>query len=1219
MFSFLKNIDGILVKILNDIDNSIKVKNGYTMVTIQSYCEVLLKYVNSKEKVITSRNISLGDLINNKKIINIIEKDLCCDMLQLFRINNISNDIKHEGKSNFDKKEIEKSYRYIYMLSVKVNNYYLNENVRYNYDGNVFESLFNEYEKEKEEVIKRIQEQQIKNEEIIKTQLSDAISQKNILEKRIIKYEIEKSEYLEQLKKLNELEILLNKKDLLLQETRDAKAFLEQQKNENEDRKKDEYNNKIKKLKEEIRTLQEQITVLRSKDTIEQIEKVDRDKKILSEKEIEIEQLKALLDKKEIVEEDKLYDLYRKTSLQIGFSSSYINDDSYFIINGVYPKVTSTSKYKSYYAVINNLLQRGYVVSKSKLLKNYQLDDKSLKEIFRLEMCILSLMRNNRLKDNYWNINYINGDLRLLKLASEDIFYWIELITAISSVKFERPILNFKNEEYIDDFVNIKYDNKLELNKNVYNIIDQVVSEDEDIDNYFCIWIDDYIKYNVNFSNKKQLLIILEEIFGFSDFNEGQYEIITHTLNGNNTIGILPTGGGKSLIYQLSSLLEPKITLVVDPINSLIKDQIDGLRKKFGIVRCLNITSDNKDRQKDENKFRKANAMFVFTSPERFQNKMFRQILYKLSDNKSIERIVLDEVHCLSEWGHDFRISYLMLAETLITYCGTNVKYLGLTATAAANVIRDLIVELKMEEDDVIYLKKLRRKNLTFHINNFDDEFEFKRALSNKIEEIDPKLNDDNTKSIIVFSRTKNGKSPSCIKNIIDYLSPLYGELIDRYDGDHKDSQDDFINNKKSLLVATKAFGMGIDKPNIRCTIHFGIPSSFENFYQEAGRAGRDKKPADCYLYTYSIPDEYRSDVEKFFDPSTSVSELKEIQDRTSGKIDLSSNFWFLTNNLETPNDETDKTIKILNYLHNNIKDNVTILSDNDTWQYEKYLYILNKVGIVLNWEKNYSTYTYSVLMSSYYKDIDHIKNETKKYVSQYKDDSNIFEKIDSINNISQLKLLIYLVRKWYYDKFVQGRRNQLANMYDKVQKFANRDCSEEIQTEIDGYFDLTNIIYKSVEGYSLTFDNDSLTDVIKYIASLENYKIDKRCIEMERVLESNTTNNINLYTSLLFLRNNQFNNRNGIKRFEAVYLNCTETEKIEILDSIAREFYMILNEKQKDELLNELIRIDRNKFRSVFLENIVEDSISRKYWIPYINEKLKVVLTDEKLIKTNE
>ena len=280
MFSFLKNIDSILVKIMNDIDNSIKVQNGYTLVTIQSYCEVLLKFVNSKENVIISRKLSLGDFINDDKMVRIIEKDLSCDMLQLTRINNMANDIKHEGKSNFDKKEIEKSYRYIYNLSVKINNYYLDEKVDYNYDTRVFETLLNEYEKEKEEVIKRIQEQQSNKEEIIKSQLEDAINQKDILEKRIIKYETEKNEYLEQLKKLDDLEIQLNKKDLLLQETRDAKALLEQQLNENQDSKKEMYDKKIKELKDETKKLQEQILELRNQDTIDQIEKVDRDKKI---------------------------------------------------------------------------------------------------------------------------------------------------------------------------------------------------------------------------------------------------------------------------------------------------------------------------------------------------------------------------------------------------------------------------------------------------------------------------------------------------------------------------------------------------------------------------------------------------------------------------------------------------------------------------------------------------------------------------------------------------------------------------------------------------------------------------------------------------------------------------------------------------------------------------------------------------------------------------
>lgn len=1209
MFDFVKNIDYTLIRIITDVENNIKVRNGYTMVAIQSYCEMLLKYINSKENIIKSSKLSLGDFLNNDTFMMIIEKDLNSESLQLSRINNISNDIKHEGKSGFDKKEIEKSYRLIYSLSVKVNNYYCSEKVEQVYDQNRFESLLNEYEEEKKQIVKQIEESKLKSDELINERLSDAISQKEVLEKRISQYESEKSDYLTQLKKLDELEIELRKKDLSLQNLRDSKAELEKQLNEENNSKKKEYENKIRNLKSETRKLQEQIDELRSKDTIDKIEKIDRDKKILSEKEIEIEELKSLLDKKAIVEDEDLYNLYRKTSLQIGFSSSYVDDDSYFTINGVYPKSSSTSKYKSFYAILNNLLQRGRVVSQGTILRQKHLTDKDLKEIFRLQMCILSLLRNNRLKDKYWKINYINGNIDNLRLAIDDIVEWIQLITSLTKLKYEKPDVDIKCNDFDDEYVNIKYDNKLDLSKNIYTICDQVIVEDEDNDDYFSIWIDDYVSYDISLSNKSKLIDFMYLVFGFKEFNDGQYEILEHTMNGNNTIGILPTGGGKSLIYQLSSLLEPKMTLVVDPLNSLIKDQIDGLRKKFGITRCLNITSANNQRQKDEAKLRKANAMFVFTTPERFQNEIFRKILLNLSNNHSFERIVLDEVHCLSEWGHDFRIPYLMLAETLITYCGKNVKYLGLTATAAANVIRDLIVELKMSEDDVIYLKKLRRKNLTFHIERYRDRETFKRALSDRIEEINPELNGEDTNSIIVFARTKNGKDPTCIRNIMSYLNPLYGDIIERYDGDHKESQDAFINNEKSLLIATKAFGMGIDKPNIRSTIHFGIPSSFENFYQEAGRAGRDRKPADCYLYTYDTPSYLEMYVSDFFDPSTSVKQLKYIQDETRGQLDLSSNFWFLTNDLETPEDETRRSLEIFEYLKKNINGNIIYLSDNDPWHYEKYLYILHKIGIILNWEKNYSSHSYSVYLSSYYNDIEHIKNEAKKYVSQYKDNTDILEKVDSIVSLNELNKLLLYIREWYYNKFVLGRREQLANMYEKVNTFANRNCSDEIQSVIDSYFDLTNIIVKSEEGYALTFDDDSIADVIRYATELDANKLSKRCIEMERVLESNTNNNINLYTSLIFLRNNNFNSRNGNQRFETLYKNVDSTEQEEIYENIAKLYYKNLSDDNKNELVDFLYNLDPKMLRSVFLENVDEDIIIKKYWIPFINMQLKNII----------
>ena len=152
-----------------------------------------------------------------------------------------------------------------------------------------------------------------------------------------------------------------------------------------------------------------------------------------------------------------------------------------------------------------------------------------------------------------------------------------------------------------------------------------------------------------------------------------------------------------------------------------------------------------------------------------------------LSEKKSVERIILDEVHCLSEWGHDFRIPYLMLAHTLNTYCGKQIKYLGLTATASASVINDLIVELKMNTTDVIFLKKLRRKNLSFKFINYNDESQMKEALFEQIDKVNPKLNKGETNSIIIFSRTIEGKSFTSINNIDKLIRPIYGRLLEKY------------------------------------------------------------------------------------------------------------------------------------------------------------------------------------------------------------------------------------------------------------------------------------------------------------------------------------------------------------------------------------------------------------------------------------------------------
>ncbi len=1212
MFDFLKTIDIKLVSVISQLENDIKYKSGNTIVTIQTFCELLMKDIEYQETGIKRTRKPLGQYLDDDFFSNILLNDLYIDTSKVSSINKAANRVKHDGFYDYDDNEIKEYVEFIFNISKSVLKYYYKIDTKdIKYDKDYYDNLSNSLESDNEKIKQHYTNQMNEKTKEYQIKLNNALYQKEVLEKKIQETEKEKNAYKKQIDKLDKLETELRLKDNKISELRQSKAKLEEELNEKSSEEKEKLEQEIRSLKSESFSLKEEIEELRSKDIIDPKIKIERDSKILEEKNREIDELKALIENQEMVKNEKMFKLYKKNALQLGFSSSYVEDDSFFVITGVSKEVSSTSKYKSFYAVLNNLLQRGILIKQSKKLLEKNLSDNELKIIYRLELAILSLIRNNKLKDKYWNINYVNGDINLLKIACEDIIYWLKLLISISKIEYDEPVLNLKNEDYIDGYINVKYDNKNTYD-NTYNIIDCVLVDDEDNDDFFSIWIDKYIEYNVSKNKLHNLEELLFELFGFEHFNDGQFEILEHTMNGYNTIGILPTGGGKSLIYQFASLLEPKITIVVDPINSLIKDQIDGLAKKFGITRCLNLTSSNENRAVDEGKLRKGNALFAFLSPERFQIEGFREILVSLSYNRSIERVVLDEVHCLSEWGHDFRIPYLMLADTLKTYCGDNVKYLGLTATAAASVINDLIVELRMDMTDVVFLKHLRRKNLTFHFMNFNQQTDMSKALLNQISDVNTKLNGDKTNSMIIFSRTKGGKSQTSIENIYRLLQPIYDNVLEVYHGslkteDKEISQDEFVNNKKSILIATKAFGMGIDKPNIRCTIHYGTPNSFEAFYQEAGRAGRDQKPANCYIFTYKYSQAEKQIIDEFFRDDVDVTKMKRFSDYLEN-TDLSTNLWFFTNKLSSPEDEAEDAFNLYRelILSNNI--NSILLNDNRDWDKEKILYILHKLGIVANWEKNYSSYVLTVHLSSYYNDIDYIKNEANKYISQYKDFKETHDKIERINSISQLKDLILIIRKWYFDNFILGRKNQLYNMISKIRDFSNRNCSEEIQEQIDSYFDLTNIIFETEEGYSLKFENETFTEIIDYVTNIENDLIEKRQIEMERMLESITTSNISLYTSLLFLKKGEFDSRNGKQRFEYVYNESNDADKVEIMSALAEILYPSLSQDRKVLLLDTLYYLDYARLRSVFLEHVQEDEINKKYWISYINEKLNKI-----------
>lgn len=936
--------------------------------------------------------------------------------------------------------------------------------------------------------------------------------------------------------------------------------------------------------------------------------------------------------------------------------------------------------------------------------------------IIRLQLLLIDLILNKYLSfSEPWKLNLIIPDEEPLgdfaALAVEDLFSWYENLYRLKHKEpFVRPEVSItygasRERDYNNSRGVLNIDFSLfqrwtDEHKNHPDLIFVRTDYFGAEANYFKVSCTTPVDYKITDQDKPVLEFFLKNVFEKDAFRDGQFPIISNILNREDTIGLLPTGGGKSLCYQLPCLLQPSINFVVCPIKSLMYDQQLNMEAAY-VTNTSSLTSDlsPKDKEQVQAEFAAGKYLFIWISPERFQITTFREYLSSVAARFSIAHAVIDEVHCMSEWGHDFRASYLNLTRTIQKFCPGS-KFIGLTATASVNVLKDIRVEfarnkLALNDQNIKSLLDYSRKELEFEVIKTNDKFKDVEAFLE-----DTNVLEQERDAALVFTPHVNGTlgcyslsnrigskhkgkvswysgevpkfSASCFVNEHELKNPVFLEerirdamrsqgatpdLIEQTISqknyahrptknpgnfyvtigkghpvlneaafkEHKSSiQKRFKHNEIPMLVATKAFGMGIDKNNIKYTIHYGIPGSVESLYQEAGRAGRwvDKsKKAVCRtLYTPETIDQQI--VDEIFKSQTPISEIKSIFRELgwNGGKDMVKNLQLaLSNQRDVVEDFKIMNLVVGNYFraeskekiwHQNIIKELKGIGIEGTEAdllsaVEKSIYRLRLLGVVEDWTKDFRTHFEVQFVSKTDK---HIYNSLFNFLVKYVPDIDLQPILAKMPQPTLLEKAIGYLLKWSYENISYSRRQSLKNLVDYCDQFEN---SEAFKRRIDNYFQFTEttFVYQHVGEHPLDYNkwfqtfylDDNIPNPTQlpeergkvFIPSIKDE--DTRRLELERLrdsvarfLESYRENvGLNFISGMIRLLLDEYEDQDGRSRLEQAlqYIKdrFDELQQEEIIQ------WMLETGDHTNETVQEKLASTITKFYPERLETIAE------------------------------
>lgn len=695
--------------------------------------------------------------------------------------------------------------------------------------------------------------------------------------------------------------------------------------------------------------------------------------------------------------------------------------------------------------------------------------------------------------------------------------------------------------------------------------------------------------FSKNPPNPSDLTALSFRIFGHESFRPGQESLILNALSGEKSLGLMPTGGGKSLCFQLPALLKSGTTITIVPIKALGRDHCDELEAAGFTGRVVNIDSDMPAPLRDTvyaSLIRQGAMRFVFVSPERFQVEQFRNLVLELKEQSQLRMFVIDEVHCMSEWGHDFRPSYLTLPGTLRNLA-TEVPVLGLTATASVNVLRDIQGEFQIRDEFVAYEMHRSRTELNFSI---------RRALSSppqiaaEVGKLVMGTDGNLPPAIHIFTRYANG-----VMGVESYATALTnmglglrvgtfsGRTPDEFDlntayarlqapdtpkprthEEYKRSvQELWKEGRLDIIITTKAFGMGVNKPDVRHTLHAGMPSSMEAFYQEAGRAGRDQQHADCHMLLRLEPDE-ATEIYEQLRKDLSPAAIKKAQeyDNSQKKLprngggDFRAQLYFLAQGLIDISAEADLVIRLHEILRSAPETSVLIraqdLADlgHGTKRLQETLYRLYQMGLIEPWtvtdwgyagkeNSHVQAVMVTVLHSTFADACQTVANRIQAIDGKSADLSSIDRLLNQPDGAEDWQALTMLLLDWVRRKHLDSRLQSTWNLYSKSVAFTP-DKAVAFREELEAFFKVDS------DAFELAALRDMpMREVVPALEriitnSAENSVVDMDALrrlsaQLARLLEGTQESpGLNLAAAILFLLTDYSSTSDAEMRFDA-------------------------------------------------------------------------------------